>query len=341
MSKLTVIIPSVDRESYLDRALEYWAGSDFEIIVVTNIVKSHPDINIITSQENFLQRITMALDVAQGEYCVLCPNDDFLGFNALTSCIQLLDADTVCSSVVGKVASFCFANTAGSNVAFLHHCQSMPEHLESSVMERVESGFRNYSNNYWVVYRKHVLKKILMACSGLENYNVVELIFKFGALVEGTIRSIGKFLSLRESIPHSWGQTESNDTVYMKSPANKKELEHLDVMLHRYFTLCIDKPIETMMINYGLCCYKGESWASFKKNPLKSMMNDLHDPYRIGVNIYRTLRSWFNRPRTLSEKEFSADMAFDEKNDLTRIIAIIEKHANCDPTVAKVVNGEQ
>lgn len=327
LATLSVIVPSVDRPHYLDRAFDYWGNSEFDIIVATNSKKSHPGIKILISQETFINRVIAALDVAEGDYCVLCPDDDFMGFNALKKCIQILDDDKCCASVVGKLGYFRFSSDNEGGIEFLSRCHSLPEHCEATVTGRVESGFQNYSNNYWVVFRKSVLKKVLVACDGLNNHNVAEFIFKFGALMEGTIRSINRLLWLRELMPISWGRTEADGLRYMESPTHFEELKALESRLHHNFTRCMADPIAMMVKNYESCVSGGARRASFRRRPLRFMVNELKtNPFFANLLARLKARYYYSPNGTLTEQRFSMGMTIEEKEDLSRITSTIRNH---------------
>ena len=107
----------------------------------------------------------------------------------------------------------------------------MPEHLETDVIDRIENGIRNYSNNYWVLYRKVVLQQILLYCKGVENYNLVEVLFKFIALANGKIATINQVYFYREDLVNSWGTKEQPLLDYMSNPVNHFVIQELDQRL--------------------------------------------------------------------------------------------------------------
>lgn len=305
--KLTIIIPSINRPEYLKRSLEYWEQSDFQIIIVTNVELSHPKIKIINSNESFFKRIGLALNESNGKYCLICPDDDFLGFNSLNKCIQILDEDPKCSSVVGNVGSFSIEPNSQINFSPIYE---MPEHCESDVNLRIKSGFVHYSNNYWVVYRRSVFEKILTVSSELKNFNVAEMIFKLGALLEGNIRSCRQFFWLREVIPGSWGGKESCGLTYLESPKNIQELEYLNEMILNVFGEKAFSPIPEMLENYKL----------FLNNRNKKKLSDI-----IIETLKKTIKKLIPYKRLRPQRKGLSLLKIEEKEDFDRMKKIIEK----------------
>lgn len=246
-SKLTIIIPSINRPKYLERAISYWEQSNFEIIIATNLELIHPTIKIINSNGTFLERIRLALLETKTQYCLICPDDDFLGFRALEKSIHILDEDENCSSVVGNVSSFYFKSDGTINYSVLN---IVPSHCESDVNLRIASGFLRYSNNYWVVYRKSLFDKIISIAFEVKNFNVVEMIFKLSALIEGKICSNDSFFWLREVIPNSWGGRESSGLKFLEDEENKEDLQKLITKVNEKFGNKAIEPVQNMINSY-------------------------------------------------------------------------------------------
>jgi glycosyltransferase domain-containing protein len=223
--KLSIIIPSYNRPKYLERSLSYWSQSEFQIIVVTNIEIFYPRALIIRSDADFFTRLALGLEQSTTPYSLICPDDDFMGLNFLDKAIACLDNDSSAVSVVGKVGSYEFLPDGNFRI---FNVQQMPGHCEDNLEKRLTNGFINYSNNYWAIYRKETLNKILITTTDVQNSNLGEMVFKLGALLEGKIIAMNELFWLREIIPNSWGRTENKVLTYLADDKNDSALNNLD-----------------------------------------------------------------------------------------------------------------
>ncbi len=271
MGNVSVIIPSIGRLDYLERAITYYEKSCFDVIAVTDTPIADTNAKMIESNASFIERIEVALNKANTEYCILSPDDDFISFSFLEKGCKILDEQSNVSSVVGHFVRYHPHEFTLNPVIY-----TMPEHLETDVTRRIINGIRNYSNNYWVLYRKSVLEQILFYCKGIDNYNLVELLFKFIALAKGKIVSVNQIYFYREDIVNSWGTTERSLFDYITNPDNQTKIRELNQQLRKILPMGSPDASLIIMDNYTLFCKKR-----------------LSIPYRISNKMYRIYGTLF------------------------------------------------
>jgi len=109
MSKITIIIPTHNRPSYLRRLLEYYReyGSNFDMIIADSssrenkkldkeIVQSFPNLNIqyidkYPEKITALWKFSDIINYVETKYCVFCADDDFLVPGGVSQSVDFLE----------------------------------------------------------------------------------------------------------------------------------------------------------------------------------------------------------------------------------------------------------
>ncbi len=314
MTQTTVIIPSYNRPSYLNRAYDYWSQSQFKIIIITNTVGNYPNAQVIVTEKKFFEKISEALHRIETKYCILCPDDDFMGLSALEEAESFLEQHPDFSSVTGNIITFGY--TKNSQLKFYPRNTILSETNEN-LSQRITSGFKNYSNNYWSLYRTETFSKIISICLQLTDYNLAELIFKLGGLLDGKIHSTNKLFWWREQIEGSWGSQGSDVLVYLKSHENKISLSDLNKRIKETFSCKIDDPINLMTQGYNL-------FSANRNQPSEKIVG-----FRSIIKSNKmTQYIWSKYKDIKAYKEIMppTDLHLDEKKDFELILRLIKQY---------------
>lgn len=105
LTKLTVVIPSYNRQNFLVRQSEYWDNSGVKIIVLDgsiteidpvnlNKLKRNKDLIYIYSNKSLNSRLFMAKEMIQTPYVVTLSDDDFLIKSSANKAIEILEFDS-------------------------------------------------------------------------------------------------------------------------------------------------------------------------------------------------------------------------------------------------------
>ncbi len=331
MTSLSIIIPSYNRPRYLARSLDYWSRSPFEIVVATNVQFSDPRATILSSDQGFLDRVSSAVAKTSGAYCALCPDDDFMAFSALEAGIELLQGRPDCASIVGNLGYFSLDANSSGGIRFSGLPFPLPGHTEIAPAERVAAGFRAYSNNFWAVYRKSCLERVLSICRGLSNHNVAEFVFKYGALMEGSIISIDRLLWLREFIPGSWGSREADGAAALDSCDYADERAKLNHRLVQAFPGALLDPLGSMLENYqrGLAA-KAVSQGVGKRLSRLLKREFGKNPFLLHLPGTLLARATASRGESITVGQFALGMTPEEKRDLQLMLDTIRAHGPLD-----------
>lgn len=115
LNKLTIVIPTRNRQKLAIRNMEYWSGKNVNIIVIdgsdspilSNIVeRCGSNIAYHYLAETFPTRLSFAAHLIKTEYAVLLSDDEFLIPSALITCIKYLDNNPEYISCGGRSLGF-------------------------------------------------------------------------------------------------------------------------------------------------------------------------------------------------------------------------------------------
>lgn len=113
--KLTLVIPTYNRQRYVLRNMRYWSGSDVTVHVLDGSEQPIPaeEMAGLTANVNYhhlpiplYERYGKAVDLVQTEYTAMLPDDEFFLPNGLRACIQYLEADETCVACIGYCVGF-------------------------------------------------------------------------------------------------------------------------------------------------------------------------------------------------------------------------------------------
>lgn len=220
MTKVTIIIPTFNRPSYLKRVLDYYSGYsvDYNIIVADSssdenkilnkeIISSFQNLNILylshySDKINPNYKLADALNYVQTEYCVLCADDDFITPEGIKQSVEFLENNPDFVAVHGHYISFYLKTNKKREKQF---CWRPIYHQESVISQNPAVRLKFYLTNYlspifYGVYRTDSLKMIFgeFLKSKVEHYRFSELLLAMLAIIYGKIKCLDVFYSARE-----------------------------------------------------------------------------------------------------------------------------------------------
>jgi len=119
LEKLTIIIPSFERSSFLKRTLKYWSNFKVKIIAVdgsnnsldkTFLSNLPKNIKYINNKSGFYTRLLLATNLVETEYVMLGWDDEFYIPSALKSCLVNLSRNSDLISCTGRAIAFNYDN---------------------------------------------------------------------------------------------------------------------------------------------------------------------------------------------------------------------------------------
>ena len=114
-NEITIIIPTYERKTYINRALEYWSIYPVNVIVVDGSANPSVEKNLIDSFENVEyfhmpispeKRIYFATNKLNTPYALIISDDEFIAYSALSAAKGILLSDPEVVAVLGETVAF-------------------------------------------------------------------------------------------------------------------------------------------------------------------------------------------------------------------------------------------
>ena len=208
--KITVIIPTFNRQKYALRNMRYWSGRGPTVHVLDGSATPINAFDISELNENIhyhhlpmsgKKRLKYAFDLIETSYCVLLSDDEFLIPKGLEACISEMDTDRELVSCIGRFLVF---NPTSRGVVGWPAYTKMKDYalLQDDPLERMITHMNPYtSTTFFSVVRTPVWKK---ACSTMVKkdfrvYAIGELQFELSVSYLGKSKVIPELYYLRSS----------------------------------------------------------------------------------------------------------------------------------------------
>lgn len=221
MYPVDVLIATYNRSDYLKRILDFFNeyGRDFYYIIGDSsspiiksknkkLIKKYKDLKILYLDKlpddySLHTKLAQMTKYIKQEYCVFCPDDDFIFPNSIKKCVDFLakNSEYVCAQ--GDYIGYHQTLDMRSNMSVLWKKRYTSKTLNSSTIKRFESHMRDYRMVLWSTRRSSTVKKIYKDL--LKADFSKELLFNFGELlpdvltvIQGKIKRIDCLYGVRQ-----------------------------------------------------------------------------------------------------------------------------------------------
>ena len=115
LADLTLVIPAYNRPTYLERQIDYWAGSGVQLCILDGsknsadpelIARMGADVHYEYMPIGFNERLVHASKIVKTKYVALLGDDELYVKQGLRDCMDLLDADQRLIGCVGRSLFF-------------------------------------------------------------------------------------------------------------------------------------------------------------------------------------------------------------------------------------------
>jgi glycosyltransferase domain-containing protein len=204
---ITLLIPTHNRHFYLERILKYYSDVDIKIIVADSSLKPFEKLNLFTKiryeyfpHKDLNEKLFLVHKFVDTKYLVLCADDDFIVPAAITTCIEFLDKNEdyfgVCGNIVGVTIN-------DKMPVYLLQCETTGNielTLDSNdPLERLKKICNSYSPSMYCVHRKDALLPVLGEALSISNYNLMEYLIEWNAVLHGKYKELPIFYQIRTS----------------------------------------------------------------------------------------------------------------------------------------------
>jgi glycosyltransferase domain-containing protein len=341
--KLTLIIPSRNRHSYLSRIIEYYCAIDsLSILICDSSQEKYKEVSSLPDHISynhlpgylFIEKIDKVASSVNTPYILLCADDDFITPEGIKSMLDFLDQNLDYSSVQGNSISFYYEK----NKVFYAPLYEQITGLEigSNIpRERLAQFFENDIQLFYSVHRSNIFKEIFSTASGkIKSLNLLESYIGTRSIITGKHKVLPVFYGVREILYDSAGRLVGLNIL---STEQKYEEEYNFFISELGYQLSLKE-------NTTL-----ESAKIFLKEVIKNHINRRYDQKLLkSQNRLKRIKKWvpffvrkYYRYRILLQKDSKqreSNIVFAQKHpgfpfndhkgikELERIEGVIKKH---------------
>jgi glycosyltransferase domain-containing protein len=215
LKKLTIIIPTYQRQAFALRCMQYWSGKSVTIIMLDgsknsldadSLSKLKSNIKYIHNPVSLYERMFSATSLIDTEYSILGSDDEFYIPSALNSCLICLSTNPELVSCTGRAFGFEW-NGESVNAWDIYPEIKNLNLSNSNPTSRIDKHFTNYvCAHIYGVCRSSVWKVAIEATFAKEYswFAAGEVQIEFLLVFAGKTKSIPEIMWMRskESIPH-------------------------------------------------------------------------------------------------------------------------------------------
>ncbi|MBX2921423.1 MAG: TIGR00180 family glycosyltransferase [Chitinophagaceae bacterium] len=232
--KLTLLIPTHNRHSYLSRSLAYYSKWDIHIIVADSTAEPFEQLSLYPKIEylhfpgaSYSTKLPSSLLHVKTPYIVMCADDDFTVADTLLKCVDFLEKNADYSVAMGSVVYFSLiSNNTKIGLAPVYKGQVEYHINEEDPFNRVRAFFNNYRTVYYGLHRTEVLKTAFLNTEKTQNLLLYEYISGLYPLIAGKVMAFADLYQVREYIGIPQAGITNIDKIFTKQDI-RNEYENL------------------------------------------------------------------------------------------------------------------
>lgn len=214
MKDLTIVIPSYERHSFLERAISFWSKFEVKLLILDGSMAPlpgykdnclHGNIKYINRQVSVKERLHMASTLLDTKYIAMIGDDEFFIPSGLKKCMEELDLCPEYVSCMGRALRFKY--DGNSVIASLVY-EEMENHSLSGEdpIQRINTHMSNYTcATIYSVVRSEVWREAanIAFIDCYDTYNAEEIQFELAVAYQGKTKVIPVLTWLRsdEALP--------------------------------------------------------------------------------------------------------------------------------------------
>ena len=156
LSKLTLVMPTCNRQNFAIRNMKYWSNTNVKLIVLDDspkpinqsIIQSvSKNINYIHLEKSWKERIMTAFDLINTKYVQLIADDEFYIISAIENCIKELENNESIISCTGCCLKF-VVNKEDKKIYSKYVYQRLYNNYEHTIHENPKKRLVSFMKNY-------------------------------------------------------------------------------------------------------------------------------------------------------------------------------------------------
>ena len=211
LSKLTIVIPSYNRQPFLLRQAVYWGYSNANVIMVDGSPKSIspsvkeligklPNVSYHHKHSTFAKRMKLAFHYVSTPYAMMQGDDEFYLKRGLAKATEPLEKNQELVACIGQSLSFDVSH-ANSEIYYSNGYDHQHYHvLQDSFRDRLIFAMRNYNcASCYAILRQHVMKRWVDMLTDWECVYTPELQQAILTYLYGKLASVNEVYWLRSN----------------------------------------------------------------------------------------------------------------------------------------------
>lgn len=149
LSNLTLVIPAYNRPAYLERQIDYWAGSGVKLCILDGsknpappelVARMSSSVHYEYMPIGFNERLVHASKIVTTKYVALLGDDELYAKQGLLDCLDVLDSDQRLIGCVGRSLFFFHRDSGIFGHQVYEKCEDLPD-MYGDHLERLISSF--------------------------------------------------------------------------------------------------------------------------------------------------------------------------------------------------------
>jgi len=218
LNKITLLIPTHNRHSHLERTLNYYKKSDIKIIVVDSTkipfaLKNKFKIDYYHYPECYYsEKLCKTIQKVKTPYVLMCPDDDFIIASTISKCINFLEEHKDYSSAQGHWFRFRVIKGITSFWPSLSYLLKLKFDVNGETPEkRMKQLMTIYVPLIYCVHRTENLTnafRIIKKFNGQLNFNLLEHLIGLVSVINGKHKILPILYFVREKHIERWNIKE-------------------------------------------------------------------------------------------------------------------------------------
>ena len=210
LSKLTLVIPTYNRQSYALRNMRYWSGQGATVLIIDGSDSPIPTDDLAGFSDNIYyhylpvsmyDRLKYSLELIETDYCALMGDDEFFLPSALQNCINELDTCIELVSCIGRCMGF-GVSLSGVTGFIEYPLMESYSIMQDDSIDRMLAHMDPYvPSTIYSVVRTHVWKRAINVLVKREfsAFAIGELQFELAVCCQGKSKVIPELMWLRSN----------------------------------------------------------------------------------------------------------------------------------------------
>lgn len=222
LKKLSIVIPTYNRQSFALRIIEYWSGKEPTIIILDGSKNKIDNLQLKNIGKNikyihlpigYYSRLHSVINMIETDYVLLGCDDEFYIPSALNSCIQTISNQSQLVACCGRAIGFNFFNNKVSGYDIYPKLIESRNSNQTNHKDRIKKHFLNYEQSHtYAICKSNIWKIAAQTIFSKEYscYSLHEIQFEF----------LMSFAGKSEILPElMWLRSDENQPLRDMSPS--------------------------------------------------------------------------------------------------------------------------